>query len=294
MAFKFRWFCDLLQKLEQNRVSKASAASRTVNPDNQVVVTWFNMHNAQIPRHGDGAVAFLSCLFPERRPDRVYSLQRKRLASTFGRSLGLGTGRMKELNSWQGRDGSDFPQCVEAVMAQAEFDEPGPGQELTLGELDQALDELAARSPFSSSTIRTDRDPREANAILCSLLRRLQSWEAKWLVRIILKNFSPVIVPEHLAMDQFHFLLRELLDLQRSFEAAVMVLSRPRISQLPPRPAKDCQAALKLGITDELVPHVGVMVKRPSYGKARSIKHCCQMAANRQMSLERKYDGEYC
>jgi DNA ligase 4 len=294
MAFKFRWLCDLLQTLEHNRLSKASAAARTVDPDTQTIVTWFNKHNAQIPRSDGPAVAFLSCMFPERRPDRVYSLQRKRLASTFGRSLGLGTGRMEELNSWQERDGVDFPRILEAVMAQAEFSEPLPGQELTLEELDEALNELAAWSPFSSPAIRCKMDPREAYVILSTLLHRLQSWEAKWFVRLILKNFSPVIVPEQLAMDQFHFLLRDLLDLQNSFDAAVAVLSRTRISQLPPRPAGDCQAALKLGVMGELVPQVGVMVKMPPYEKARSIKHCCQMAEGRHMSLERKYDGEYC
>jgi len=294
MAFKFRWLCDLLQTLEHNRLSKASTAARTVNPDTQIVVTWFNKHNAQIPRSGEPAVAFLSCMFPERRPDRVYSLQRRQLASTFGRSLGLGTGRMKELNSWKERDGADFPQSVEAVMAQAEFDEPFPGQEVTLEELNEALDELAARSSFSSPAIRGKTDPRETHVILSTLLRRLQSWEAKWFVRLVLKNFSPVIVPEQLAMDQFHFLLRDLLDLQSSFDAAVAVLSRARISQLPPRPARDCQAALKFGVMGELVPQIGVMVKMPPYDKARSVKHCCQIAESRHMSLERKYDGEYC
>jgi DNA ligase-4 len=294
MAFKFRWLCDLLQTLEHNRLNKASTAARTVNPDTQIIVTWFNKHNAQIPRSGEPAIAFLSCMFPERRPDRVYSLQRRRLASTFGRSLGLGTGRMKELNSWQGRDGADFPQSLETVMAQAEFYEPLPGQEVTLEELDEALDELAAWSPFSSPAIRCKRNPREAHIILSTLLHRLQSWEAKWFVRLILKNFSPVVVPEQLAMDQFHFLLRDLLDLQSSFDAAVTVLSRARISQLPPRPAMDCQFALKLGVMGELVPQIGVMVKTPPYDKARSLKHCCQMAESRHMSLERKYDGEYC
>jgi DNA ligase 4 len=294
MAFKFRWLCDLLQTLEHNRLSKASAAARTVDPDTQIIVAWFNKHNAQIPRRGEPAVAFLSCMFPERRPDRVYSLQRMRLASTFGRGLGLGTGRMKELNSWQERDGADFPRILEAVMAQAEFSEPLPGQEVTLEELDEALNELAAWSPFSSPAIRCKMDPREAHVILSTLLHRLQSWEAKWFVRLVLKNFSPVIVPEQVAMDQFHFLLRDLLDLQSSFDAAVAVLSRARISQLPPRPAGDCQAALKFGVMGELVPQVGVMVKMPPYEKARSIKHCCQMAESRHMSLERKYDGEYC
>ncbi|KAE8379764.1 hypothetical protein BDV26DRAFT_258832 [Aspergillus bertholletiae] len=28
--------------------------------------------------------------------------------------------------------------------------------------------------------------------------------------------------------------------------------------------------------------------------KARGIKHCCQMIGRRRMSIERRYDGEYC
>jgi hypothetical protein len=72
-----------------------------------------------------------------------------------------------------------FPLCVEAANIQAEFDEPGSGQELTLEELDQALDELAARSPISSSQTRSICDPRETDVVLGSLFHRLQSLEAK-------------------------------------------------------------------------------------------------------------------
>ncbi|KAK7219336.1 hypothetical protein V2G26_007339 [Clonostachys chloroleuca] len=36
------------------------------------------------------------------------------------------------------------------------------------------------------------------------------------------------------------------------------------------------------------------MAARPIYDKARSIRHCCQLASTRRMSVERKYDGEYC
>ena len=36
------------------------------------------------------------------------------------------------------------------------------------------------------------------------------------------------------------------------------------------------------------------MIQRQPFYKARSIKHCVSMAAGRTMSLERKYDGEYC
>ncbi len=294
MAFKFRWLCELLQDLEKNRLKKATAETQSANPDAQVIVAWFNRHHAQIPRHGEAAIAVLSCLFPERRPDRVYSLQRKRLASIFGRSLGLGTCRMKKLNSWQESNAADFAHCVEVIMAQAEFDEPHSGYEVTLEELDEALDDLAARSEFSSTAIRSKASARNSHAILGPILRRLQSWEAKWLIRMLLKTFSPVVVPEQLAMDQFHFLLRDLLALQNSFHAAVAILSGLHVRQIPSRPSRDCQAALKLGIVNELVPHIGVMVTRSAYDKARSIKHCCDMAARRTMSLERKYDGEYC
>ncbi|KAH7110965.1 hypothetical protein EDB81DRAFT_831389 [Dactylonectria macrodidyma] len=36
------------------------------------------------------------------------------------------------------------------------------------------------------------------------------------------------------------------------------------------------------------------MTARATYEKARSIRHCCQLAGPRRMSVERKYDGEYC
>ena len=36
------------------------------------------------------------------------------------------------------------------------------------------------------------------------------------------------------------------------------------------------------------------MITRPAHDKARSIKHCCQLARGRRLSVERKYNGEYC
>jgi len=36
------------------------------------------------------------------------------------------------------------------------------------------------------------------------------------------------------------------------------------------------------------------MITRPKFEKARSIRHCCGLAGKRRLSVERKYDGEYC
>lgn len=41
-------------------------------------------------------------------------------------------------------------------------------------------------------------------------------------------------------------------------------------------------------------PQIGTMVMQPQHDKARSIKHCSQLAGSRRMSVEMKYDGEYC
>ena len=299
MAFKFRWLCELLQDLEKNRATKSSSHARAVNPDIQVTVQWFNKYNDRIPRHGTQAVAFLSCMFPERRPDRTFLLQRKRLTATIARSIGLGSTRRKQLESWLVRDGADLPHCVEKMMAQAENAEVMPGQELTLEDLNADLDLIAARSPFSASPLRRKRETVDVNArlvdaVLDRLFIRLQSWEAKWLIRMLLRTYEPIIIPELVAMDHFHFLLRDLLNFQDSFEAAATILSQSEIMQLPARPSKDVQAALKQSFSHILIPRVGAMVRRPPHDKARSIKHCCQMAGNRHMSLERKYDGEYC
>lgn len=44
----------------------------------------------------------------------------------------------------------------------------------------------------------------------------------------------------------------------------------------------------------ELQPQLGVVVSLPRFEEARSIHHCCQLVGKQDVSVERKYDGEYC
>jgi DNA ligase 4 len=71
-------------------------------------------------------------------------------------------------------------------------------------------------------------------------------------------------------------------------------LGEPTISRMPYRTVKDAEGSLREIADSELELQVGVMVPRPAHEKARSIKHCCQLAGLRRMSVERKYDGEDC
>lgn len=294
MGFRFSSLVELLEDLERNRFRKASNASKSVNPDHAIIVQWFNRHDAKIKRSQEEGVAFLSCLFPERRPDRSFNMQEKRLASVFGRAYSLGTARLNELRAWKERTPADFPNCLASILAQTEMPTPQPGNDVTLEEINDALDEIAANVKSSAPALRASArfsDPVDA---LMPILLRLQSMEAKWLARMLLKSYYPVQIPEVVTMQQFHFLLGDLLKIQSDFGAALDTLNQAEIIQLPRRLSKADAAVLKARLAGHLVPRVGVMIKRQAYHKARSIKHCCQMAGGKLMSVEQKYDGEYC
>jgi len=151
MPFPFRLLCDLLNGLDQNRANKSMKAIQRLNA--RTVVAWFNKHDRIILRKETEAVAFLSCLFPERKPDRVFNLQEKRLETIIKQAQCLGATRLKDLQNWRTVDGSDLASCVERVMA-ATDSKPGPGPSVALEELDKILDRIAATSSFSSVDLR--------------------------------------------------------------------------------------------------------------------------------------------
>jgi DNA ligase 4 len=102
---------------------------------------------------------------------------------------------------------------------------------VTLVEIDQALDWIASRSRFSSDDIRqkTRAAGAEASCVqeeLSKIFRRLHSSHAKWFVRVLLKTYDPVDIPEDLTLRCYHFLLPPLLRVQNSFEAAIQYLRR--------------------------------------------------------------------
>lgn len=204
---------------------------------------------------------------------------------------------MKDLRRWKTEDGPDFASCVERVMAPTDC-ESRSGSDMTLDELDEIIDRVAALSPFSSMILKKSIERRfgrsvRAMDLLSGVSRHLRSSEAKWMVRMLSKNYGPAGVPEELAMSRFHFLLPDLLKFQNSIQAAVRLLDRPTIQHMPIQPAADARDELKKAASLELEPQVGIMTARPIYDKARSIRHCCQLAGRRRMSVERKYDGEY-
>lgn len=188
--------------------------------------------------------------------------------------------------------------CVEHIMLKTDA-EPKLDPSVTLEELDEILDRIAATSSFSSVGLRRKIKMKYAQPVLpqnvlSTIFRRLHSLEAKWMIRMLLMIYSPVHVPEILAMKQFHFLLPDLLSIQNSFDAAVKLLSGPAIKSMPVQSLKSEEHQLRVTASRELVPQPRIMITRPTYEKARSIRHYCQLVGPRLLSVERKYNSEYC
>lgn len=186
MGFNFSYLCDLLSNLEDNQYLKVSTAAKTSDPDIRTVSNWFRNHSKRIHAHDTDLLAFLSCLFPEKRTDRVYWLQHASLARVIARCLLLGVSRREELDCWRQSGGEDLGQCVENVMRQAE-NQILPGQEVTVEEIDDALNRIASRCRFSGPRVRRQHTAVDVDEALGSLYRRLSSRDAKWLTRMILK-----------------------------------------------------------------------------------------------------------
>lgn len=293
MGFEFSFLCDLLANLDSHRPAKPSTAACDDNSYIQIVSRWFAHHGHVIHDAETNKAALLSCMFPEKRTDRVYGFQATLLSRVIGRCLGLGSSRLRELNQWQLPGDSDLGQCVENVMRQAENHIPA-GQELSVEDIDRAMSLIASRCRFSGPQVRRNRTAVDIESILSSLYRRSSSRDAKWLTRMILKSYAPVVFPEQYTFRKFHFLLPHLLLFQNSFDGALEMLASDPIKHLPPNPVPTSVKSLISIAMQHLRPRAGVKVARPEYYKARSIKHCHQMANGRRMSIERKYDGEYC
>lgn len=167
-------------------------------------------------------------------------------------------------------------------------------QEVTVEEVDLALAQIASNCRFSGPSVRRSHSAVKVDNVLRDIFRRLSSRDGKWLTKMILKDYSPVVVPEKLVLKKFHFIMPTLLTFQDSMEAAMEILSREPIVSLPPRPSRDYERQLMQNVMAFLPPRIGVKIGRPDFYKARGLKHCCNMVGKRTMSLEKKYDGEYC
>ena len=114
---------------------------------------------------------------------------------------------------------------------------------------------------------------------------------------MLLKDYGAVLIPESLVFWCFHRLLPCVLKVHDNFQAAVALLRSSDLSKIKMIPGSLSRVEARRQhdtVAKHLSPRCGLKVGWPLFFKAWSIKHAVQLAHGRKMSLERKYDGEYC
>ncbi|KAI8304748.1 DNA ligase 4 [Colletotrichum sp. SAR11_59] len=226
MPFPFLLICDLLEQAHRQCKSGPTKV-------NERVTNWFKQHRHRIDDSGNSASALFSTLLPEKRTDRVYGIQADTLCGIVGRVLVLGQSRVKEMKRFKEPGlGLDLADCIENIFKETPSPCYNAANPITIEEIDTALNSLAARCRFSSPAVQASQlrpsSARDRDELLSSLYLRLNAREAKWLTRLILKNYQPVV------FDPRHFyycydpLLPMILRVQDDFSAALSLRQKLR------------------------------------------------------------------
>ncbi|KAI5287917.1 hypothetical protein KEM52_001377, partial [Ascosphaera acerosa] len=193
----------------------------------------------------------------------------------------------------------DLGQCVSDVLRQTEETERACSA-LTVEHVAEALDQLAARSRFSSPALQLghadgvgETSAATVDKVLGPILRRVTACEDKWLVRLILNAPITTLVPEQAVLSSFHFLFPRVLAARGSLLKAVQLLDSDPLCTFPSAPESQSVRALHRLATPYLTPIVGCRVNRPIFVKARSLEHCVSIIGSSLVTVQRKYDGEY-
>ncbi|CAF9915527.1 MAG: hypothetical protein HETSPECPRED_002516 [Heterodermia speciosa] len=280
MPLLFSRLCDLFSDLEYIAEHEPPLLHKTSQQRTRDrIAQWFGGLNIRDSATDIDPIALLSAIFPQKRSDRVYFLKADSLSKKLRRVLCLGTGRWELLDQWKKPGRGDLGDCVLRVLRSAENPLPCPSRQVTVEEIDRVLAGIAKGIRFSAPKVQNaDIEEVDMDKGLQLIYRRLQSREAKWFTRMILKDYAPLDISEALVYRCIDPQLPIAMKLHDNFEDAIRLLGDPG-STTGDSPLK---------------PRVGTKVGRPSYRPARGIKHAVQTIKGRKMSVEQKYDGEYC
>jgi len=282
MTFPFGFICDLLEELHSLCLDGKQQRAK------DAIRRWFATHRALINSLGRCGHALLSTLLPDRRTDRVYSIQTNRLEFIIKRSQRLGKQRFERLRRYrQAGVKLDLGDCVQDIWNETWTQHHLRRSQVTIEDIDRLLDGIAANNKFSSPALRANKEASGSfqSGDLEGLYARLSPVEAKWFTRLVLKDYRPVELDESWVLQNYDARLPQILKVKDDFFAAMATLQVINDASLQPGDGTK--------VLQYLRPTLGTKVSRVFWRKGRSIKHCLEMGRGR-MSVEKKIDGEYC
>ena len=190
--------------------------------------------------------------------------------------MGLGIRRRETLMNWES-SGQDFAVVVEGLVAQTEV---SCNIYAAIEDVDSILQKLAAKCRFSDEEVRQTFDARKSTTmdqILSRVFNMLRAREAKWFIKVLLKDLAPIDIPEPIVTESIDARLPHILKSCDNVRKATERLDDPEGHA-----------------TSLFQPHIGIKIGRPDFVKARSLKHCLSIINHEKWAIEEKFDGEYC
>ncbi|GAA5927226.1 hypothetical protein JCM1841_004252 [Sporobolomyces salmonicolor] len=205
----FSFFVELVSSLASCTAKrKGPTKSNGPSKQTQLVRAWINkikeVHTRpDSPLPAGTMTLFFRVLFPEQGVRRRYGYQELTLARALEKYFRVPEGKFGQWSAPSEGARSASTGCLGAEVA-LWLDRKGKRREssgeMTLGRVDELLDELASYSEFSAPDVRELRArpafrTRTTSSILYDLLSSLNSAETALMIQLILRDISPLLYP---------------------------------------------------------------------------------------------------
>ncbi|KAH9479593.1 Enoyl-[acyl-carrier-protein] reductase, mitochondrial [Psilocybe cubensis] len=207
----FTYFCSLVREIASiapttprtRRAQRSRVSSGQERTALNVFKKWVeNLRLRFSPLlHGTTAICF-KFLFPEEDWRRRYDIQEKTMAKLLQECYGINEALFDSLSLEE--SSGCLGEELKVVLNQRTSEE---GQNaispLTISDVSELLDQLAASSPYSDDSIRHKKFPQEYKRgdLMRKLFRTLSPHDASVLTQIILKDLKPLLYP----LNEFHY-----------------------------------------------------------------------------------------
>ncbi|GAA5897078.1 hypothetical protein JCM8208_006163 [Rhodotorula glutinis] len=312
----FAYFATLVDRVGAVAARKKGGARSSTGgkapKEHRLLAAWIDGVRAE---HRDGAVPdgtivlFFRLFFPHEGVRRRYGLQELTLGEALESVYGAKRGSFSRWNAATsssaavGEGSGCMGQQVARWLERSGKWGKGKAKELTMGRVDELLDELATLSTWSSTDVqhlqmRPRYTARPVTAILADLLFPLSPSETAVMLQIILRDLSPLLYPPPSALGDVALMRFTSVAYNEIGVYDAMRLwheGMPRLYQAVADldwVAWQAEKALCHGRPlGPVVPKIGLPIKVPKTEKPGS----CSRATRRlegEVAVETKYDGE--
>lgn len=193
MSITFNHICELLEGIEKVSTRQPRLAPKDEKKSIEAKIScWFVKYRNHLEHSKGNGAAILSAIFLHRRKDMVCGLQGASMSKKLIRLLRLSGPRRSIIEDWAKGTYGDIGACVEKVLKSGDGTFRNPPA-ISIEEVDRLVLQTAAKYRFSNAAIRAGKEEGfDADEELRKILIKLPSWQAKWLVRLLLRQYPTV------------------------------------------------------------------------------------------------------